>query len=87
MKEQREFRLLAALITLRQTPSVPTSVNAESESERVVNRLLSQFQEADKTLDAPANWKPVRDMLTKTLATIVPYISQTHLQNFGWNWL
>ena len=76
VKEQRDS-LLAALITLRQTPSVPTSVNAESESERVVNRLLSQFQEADKTLDAPANWKPVRDMLTKTLATIV----NEHLPN------
>jgi hypothetical protein len=52
-------------------------VKAETEAERLGQRILSQFREADKTFDAPSNWKPVRDRLANTLANIV----NEHLPN------
>ena len=70
IKPQRDM-LLASINTLRQMPSVPAVINAENESERVAQRMFSQFREADKTFDAPTNWKPVKDSLTETLAEIV----------------
>jgi hypothetical protein len=76
VKAQRDT-LLASIGILRQIPSVPAVLKAETESERVAQRLFSQFREADKTFDAPANWKPVKDKLTEILAEIV----NKHLPN------
>jgi energy-coupling factor transporter ATP-binding protein EcfA2 len=76
VKAQRDI-LLASIGILRQIPSVPAALKAETESERVAQRLFSQFREADKIFDAPTNWKPVKDKLTETLAEIV----NKHLPN------
>lgn len=75
-KVQRDS-LLNAIARVRQIPSAPASVNAESEAERLSQGLLSRFREANLTFEAPDNWKPVKAKLTETLAEIV----KEHLPN------
>ncbi len=76
VKSQRES-LLSSITTLRQMPSVPALTNVESEAERTAQQIHSQFREADRTFEAPANWKPVKEKLTETLSEIV----NKHLPN------
>jgi hypothetical protein len=70
VRSQREG-LLELVSTLRQMPTLPAKVDAEGEAERVAQAILVRFREAEKTFEAPANWKPVKDKLTETLAKIV----------------
>ncbi len=70
VKTQRDS-LLVSMSTLRQIPPAPLSINADSNAESVVKKVLLRFREADETFDAPTNWKPVKEKLTKTLASIV----------------
>jgi len=76
VRTQRE-ELLTTITMLRQMPTLPTRVDAETQAERVANVILSQFRTAEITFERPANWKPVKDKLTKTLADIV----NEHLPN------
>ena len=76
VRNQRE-ELLEVARLLRQMPAVPSPVSAEREADQVVATIISQFQSADRTFEAPNNWKPVRDRLTKMLAEIV----NEHLPN------
>jgi hypothetical protein len=63
--------LLRAIATARQAPSPPAPVNVESESLRFVSAVQLQLREADRTFEAPNDWKPVQSKLTETLAGIV----------------
>lgn len=69
--------LSAIINALRRIPSVPAIIDAESEAEQLAHRLIMQFYEADNIFEAPTNWKPVKDKLTKSLAEIV----KEHLPN------
>ncbi len=73
--ETQRDQLLALITALRQKPTVPTGIDSDSEADRFTRELLSQCQNARRMFEAPANWKPVRDRLTATLAEIV----KTHL--------
>jgi hypothetical protein len=70
VRTQRDA-LLTSLATLRQIPPAPLIIDADVNAERIVKKVLSQFREADETFDAPTNWKPVKEKLTKTLDSIV----------------
>jgi hypothetical protein len=70
VKSQRE-ELTACIRILRQIPSQPAVIGVESEAERVAEVLLAEFRNAENTFEAPNNWKPVKEKLTATLATIV----------------
>jgi len=69
-RSQRET-LLNAISILRQIPPTPSGVDVDGSTESVVKKVLSHFRAADKTFDAPNNWKPVKEKLTETLASIV----------------
>lgn len=69
--------LLQNILTLRQMPVLPQPINVEAESDRVGQKIVSQFKEADRTFDAPNNWKPVKAKLIDTLAGVV----KDHLPN------
>jgi energy-coupling factor transporter ATP-binding protein EcfA2 len=71
VNQSQRDELIASLAMLRQMPTVPVHVNAESEAERVTQDVLSQFRNAEKTFEAPNNWKPVKNKLTEALAAIV----------------
>lgn len=62
---------------MRQIPSMPSEVDVDSNAESVVRKVLSLFRAAGETFEAPNNWKPVKDKLTQTLASIV----NEHLPN------
>ncbi len=70
LRSQREM-LLKAISCLRQIPSVPSSVDVDVGAESAVKKILSLFRTADQTFEAPNNWKPVKEKLTQTLASIV----------------
>lgn len=70
LRSQRET-LLRAISILRQIPPAPSSVDADGSAESVVKKILSRFRAADETFEAPNNWKPVKEKLTQTLASIV----------------
>jgi energy-coupling factor transporter ATP-binding protein EcfA2 len=70
VRSQRDA-LLTSIAALRQIPPAPSVIDADGNAERLVKKVLSQFREADETFDGPTNWKPVKEKLTKTLASIV----------------
>jgi hypothetical protein len=76
LRPQRE-KLLNAISILSEIPSAPSGVDIDGNVETVVKTILSRFREADETFEAPNNWKPVKEKLTQTLATIV----NEHLPN------
>lgn len=76
VKTQRDD-LIARIRALGQLPPLPPVVDAEREAERIVQLLQAKFRAAEQTFEAPNNWKPVKDRLTKTLAGIV----SQHLPN------
>ena len=63
--------LLMSISALRQIPPTPSSIDADGTAESVVKKVLSHFRTADETFEAPTNWKPVKETLTQTLASIV----------------
>ena len=63
--------LLKAISILRQIPPTPSSVDVDGNAESAVKKVLSRFRAADETFEAPNNWKPVKEKLTQTLASIV----------------
>jgi len=69
--------LLNAILILRQIPSTPLGVDVDASAENAVKKLLSRFRDADETFETPNNWKPVKEKLTQTLASIV----KKHLPN------
>jgi hypothetical protein len=75
-KQQRES-LRGLMKTVSEMPIPPAKVDSESEAQRFAQALYAQFNEAERVFEAPNNWKPVKDTLTKLLATIV----QEHLPN------
>jgi hypothetical protein len=70
LRSHRET-LLRAITILRQIPPAPSGVDADSSAESVVKKILSRFRAADETFEAPNDWKPVKEKLTQTLASIV----------------
>ena len=70
LRSQREA-LLKAISILRQIPPTPSGVDVDGSAEGVVKKILSRFRTADETFEAPNNWKPVKEKLTQTLASIV----------------
>jgi len=70
LTSQRET-LLKAISVLRQIPPTPSAVDVDGSAESVVKKVLSRFRAADETFEAPNNWKPVKEKMTKTLASIV----------------
>lgn len=70
LRSQRET-LLRAISIMRQIPPAPSGVDADGSAESVVKKILSRFRAADETFEAPNNWKPVKEKLTQTLASIV----------------
>jgi hypothetical protein len=73
--QSRREELLASITTLRVPPPLPEVVDAEGEADRVSDAISAQFRNAERIFEAPTNWRPVKERLTKTLADIV----KTHL--------
>jgi hypothetical protein len=70
VRAQRE-KLMELAKALRQPPSPPTKIDAEGNAERVSQAIVARFREAEKTFEAPNNWKPVKDKLAEILGKIV----------------
>jgi hypothetical protein len=70
VRAQRE-KLMELSTALRHPPSPPARIDAEGNAERVSQAILARFREAEKTFDAPNNWKPVKDKLAEVLGKIV----------------
>jgi energy-coupling factor transporter ATP-binding protein EcfA2 len=70
VRSQRDT-ILRAISILRQIPPTPSGVVVDGSAESVVKKVISRFREADETFEAPNNWKPVKEKLTQTLASIV----------------
>ena len=70
VKSQRD-ELLKSISLLRKIPQAPSDTDVDGNAETVVRKVLLHFRNADKIFEAPNNWKPVKDKLTQTLASIV----------------
>lgn len=70
VRSQRDA-LLKAISSMRQIPTAPTAVDVDGNAESLVKKVLSRFRAADATFEAPNNWKPVKEKLTQTMASIV----------------
>ncbi len=77
----RREALLQQLSALRHIPTAPSAVDVESEATSIAGSILSKFEEAKETFEAPDNWKPVKDKLTEILAEIVTKHLPTTLEN------
>ena len=62
---------------MRNTPSLQTGVEAESEANRVAQEIVRQFANAAAIWEGPENWKPVHDGLKASLTSVV----NEHLPN------
>ena len=67
----RRNELIQQIRTLKLFPSIPSTVEPDIQAERLAEKIVEEFERAEKVFEEPNNWKTIKNKLDEKLGMIV----------------
>ena len=67
----RRNELIQQIRTLKLFPSIPSTVEPDIQAEQLAEKIVEEFESAEKVFEEPDNWKAIKNKLDEKLGMIV----------------